>query len=273
LAWAVCLASGKGSLFLDEVTNVHRPDTQSAMLKVVCEKIVGYTRLGDDTLVIAAGNREEHSKLATALSEPMRAGKVTIVDMKVPSLDSWIDYMNRTYGDWDRRVALFLKKFPELFIENRWVEGYGALRSPRGWTKVALQSHKLSREEFVEVVARGLVGRDAAVQFCSFLRTKLPDMEKLEENAKAWDLLSEDVKYFVVMELSNLGVDALKKYPNMMEYLAMNDREFLNLLVMLKTDDEKKKFVMASRKALPKVFQALLKSAIIISKVKVGELA
>jgi len=273
LAWAVCLASGKGSLFLDEVTNVHRPDTQSAMLKVVCEKIVGYTRLGDDTLVIAAGNREEHSKLATALSEPMRAGKVTIVDMKVPSLDSWIDYMNRTYGDWDRRVALFLKKFPELFIENRWVEGYGALRSPRGWTKVALQSHKLSREEFVEVVARGLVGRDAAVQFCSFLRTKLPEMDKLEENAKAWDLLSEDVKYFVVMELSNLGVDALKKYPNVMEYLAVNDREFLNLLVMLKTDEEKKKFVMASRKTLPKVFQALLKSAIIISKVKVGELA
>jgi hypothetical protein len=273
LAWAVCLASGKGSLFLDEVTNVHRPDTQSAMLKVVCEKIVGYTRLGDDTLVIAAGNREEHSKLATALSEPMRAGKVTIVDMKLPSLDSWIEYMNMAYGDWDRRVALFLKKFPEFFIEQRWSEGYGALRSPRGWTKVALQSHKLSKDEFVEVIACGLVGREAAIPFCAFLRTKIPDIQKLEENARAWDLLSDDVKYFVIMELTNLGVDALSKYPNILTYMSDNDREYLNLLVMLKTEEEKKKFVMAAGKKLPKLFQALLKSAITISNVKVGELA
>jgi len=272
LAWARCMASGRGSLFLDEVTNVNRPDTQSAMLKVVCEKIVGYTRLGKDTLVIAAGNREEHSRLATVLSEPMRAGKVTIVNIGVPSLESWIDYMN-SVGDWDRRVALFLRKFPEMFIEQRWSEGYGALRSPRGWTKVALQSHKLSKDEFVEAIACGLVGREAAIPFCAFLRTKIPDIQKLEENARAWDLLSDDVKYFVIMELTNLGVDALSKYPNILNYMSDNDREYLNLLVMLKTEEEKKKFVMAAGKKLPKVFQALLKSAIVISKVKVGELA
>jgi hypothetical protein len=272
LAWAKVLATGKGSLFLDEITNVHRPDTQSAMLKVVLEKVVGYTALSEDVLVVAAGNKQEHSQLALPLNEPIRAGKMTIIEMKAPSVQSWVEYMNARYGDaWDRRVAIYLMKFGEHFLETKWSEGYSALRSPRGWTKLSLLSHKLSREDYVLAVARGLVGQEAAVHFCSFIRIKVPELEKLESNPKAWDVLPEDIKYFVVLELANRKLDAIKQCPRLLDYLAEHDREMLNLLVMLLPEQERKQFVMATRRPLPAVFQALLKTALVISKVRAGE--
>jgi DNA polymerase III delta prime subunit len=273
LAWVKALASGKGSLFLDEITNVHRPDTQSAMLRVVLERMVGYTALHEDVLVIAAGNKQEHSSLALPLNEPMRAGKVTIIDVKAPSVSSWIEYMDRKYGEkWDRRVAVYLMKFSEHFLEARWSEGYNALRSPRGWTKLSLLSHKLSKEEFVHAVARGLVGEEAAIHFCAFLRIKPPELEKLEADPRAWNTLSDDTKYFAVLEIANRKLNAIKECPKLLTYLAERDREMLNLLMVLLPEKERTQFVMALRKQLPQVFQALLRSAIVVSKLKAGDL-
>jgi hypothetical protein len=104
------------------------------------------------------------------------------------------------------------------------------------------------------------------------LRIKPPELEKLEADPKAWNTLSDDTKYFAVLEIANRKLNAIKECPKLLTYLAERDREMLNLLMVLLPEKERTQFVMALRKQLPHVFQALLRSAIVVSKLKAGDL-
>jgi len=69
-AWVPYLQEYPGILFIDEVTNIRRPDLMSVMLKIVGEHKVGYSYLHPAVMIVLAGNRPEQSFLATGLPEP-----------------------------------------------------------------------------------------------------------------------------------------------------------------------------------------------------------
>lgn len=97
-AWVPYLQEYPGMLFIDEVTNIRRPDLMSVMLKMVGEHKVGYAYLNNDVMIILAGNRPEQSFLATGLPEPLRS-RVEIIDFEPPLPHEWMAYVQKQYGD------------------------------------------------------------------------------------------------------------------------------------------------------------------------------
>jgi hypothetical protein len=59
LMWARCLSRSAGVLFLDELTNLQRPDVISACYKLLYDRKAGFTAFHEDVLVVAAGNTPE----------------------------------------------------------------------------------------------------------------------------------------------------------------------------------------------------------------------
>jgi len=257
LGWAVALAKSSGILFLDEITNVQRMDVQSVMLKLLLEKLVGFTKMRDDVRVIAAGNRPEHSSLAVdSFPEPVRSGRVILLDVDVPQLEEWVDYMDREVGDWDKRIFLFLKRFPQFFYDaTEKTDGYDVRATPRSWTKLAKISHKIDAEKIGDL-AIGLLGANVAPLLRSFLETKIPKLTELR--IEDWDRLTIEQKYFVALELASEPDELLGKNKRFMEVMARNDREMLILTFLLLEKDQRAKIAMRSRTASKEVFNALI---------------
>lgn len=270
LGWAIALTKCSGCLFLDEITNVQRLDVQSVMLKILLEKMVGFLRLHRDVVIIGAGNLPEHSELAMeSFPEPVRRGRVIMLRNRVPTLNEWINYMDWKVKDYDKRVVLFLSKFPERFYDNRETQhGYEIRASPRSWTKLASISHKLPAD-VLEMVANGLIGEQAAL-FLSFLQTKVPSLSELQSNVFEWKDLSSDQKYFVTLEWSNCDVDVLmEKYLDILNMLALVDHEFLVLGFSLMDREKRKAFALKTRVKAPTVFQVLLNAAKIVEQMRI----
>jgi MoxR-like ATPase len=59
LLWAVIHSTTPGILFLDELTWVQREDVWAIVPQLVLDKLAGHTKLSEDTLVVAAGNKPE----------------------------------------------------------------------------------------------------------------------------------------------------------------------------------------------------------------------
>jgi len=118
LKWAVVLSKASGILFLDELNMVQRPDVEAITFKILNDRKVGFVKLSDDVMVVSAGNRPEQNPLARPLACPVM-GRLLKIDVRTPSIDEWIKWMNWKYGeDWDRTVAVFLKRFPAFFISS-----------------------------------------------------------------------------------------------------------------------------------------------------------
>jgi MoxR-like ATPase len=238
LKWGRVLQRCAGILFLDEITNVQRLDVQAAMYKLLLDRKVGFVPLNKDVLVIAAGNRPEDSSIAVQLPAPA-INRVKRIKCKAPTLDEWINYMNMTYNDWDRRVAGFLKRFSQYFIQTPDPETLEQFATPRKWTKLALISHKLTENE-LEVVADAEVGPEAAAHFMAFVKIKIPEISEILKNPRIFAELEEEQKYFAVVQMSSDLYHRLSKkqnivpaYRRMLLHLNDNDHEMLTLLIML----------------------------------------
>ena len=242
LLWARVLNKCAGILFLDELTNVQRPDVLSISYKLLLDRKAGFVPFHKDVLVIAAGNTPEHSAIANQLPAPS-INRVRVFYVKPPRLEDWKDYMDRTYGDqWDKRVYAFLTKYTKFFLmQPQDVETLRQFATPRTWTMLATISKELSTDE-LEYVAIATVGEEAGAHFTAFCRIKVPDLEQIIMNPSLFSSLDEDAKYFVSVELSNKLTELIrkkdfktfdKKYYNLMNYLLNNDKEFLVLSVFM----------------------------------------
>jgi len=112
LLWARCLSKTAGLLLLDELTNIQRPDVITVSYKLVFDREAGFTKFHEDVMIVACGNRPEHSSVATMLPTPLLS-RMLIIDISPPSVDEWADWMYENYGyeKWDRRTYIFLKRF------------------------------------------------------------------------------------------------------------------------------------------------------------------
>lgn len=268
--WATVLSKCSGMLFLDEITNVQRPDTMSATLKLLLEKIAGFTKLREDVLVIAAGNTAEQSSLANELPEPVMRGRVMKVNVGIPSVDSWVDYMVSRFGDdWDERVAGYLHLFPDHFYLMKATNGdYVVKTSPRNWTKLSRISHKLE-DKALEISSIGLLG-EVSETFLAFCKTNVPSLAELESNPFLWNEMKVDSRYFIALKLSQLSPDDFYKYGNIISTMMERDREMLNLLFRLMEKSRRQKIVFSARKNNPELFDTLLESAMLTQAIKAG---
>jgi len=241
LLWARVLNKCAGILFLDELTNVQRPDVISCAYKLLLDRKAGFVPFHKDVLVIAAGNSPEHSSVANMLPAPV-INRVRIFNVKQPRLDDWKEYMDRSYGDnWDKRVYAFLSKYTNFFMmQPKDVETLIQFATPRTWTALATVSSQLEDSE-LEHVAIATVGEEAGSHFAAFCKVSVPDLETLIKDPSIFDTLVDEARYFVAVQLSNKITEIIrnndKKYFNKMHNLLMHlyntNREIMVLSIFM----------------------------------------
>ena len=203
LTWATVLSRvGHGLLFLDEITNVQRPDIISAAYKIVLERKAGFTKLSDGVRIVAAGNRPEESSVARMLPTPLTS-RFHIVEVEPPKVEEWAEWMDKHYSDWDKRILAYLTKFREDFIavpsEPETLENYP---TPRTWTSLAVEIAR-TPEKFMREKICGYVGKAVGGKLLAFLNSKVPDVEELLARPELFRELPLDSQYLSIVLLGN----------------------------------------------------------------------
>lgn len=265
LALAQLLGRCAGVLFLDEFLNESRPNMQAQAYRIVRDYKIGDVALNGYTLVVAASNSSEHSSISNSIPKPLR-DRFDFVEVEVPSLGAWTEWMDRTYGAgrWDRNVLAYLHWRPSDFLANvaDTVEdnGYEPPATPRGWTYVALALAKVKAEQEMRAsIARGKLGR-VGESLMAFLSNKVPSFEELVKNPQVMSGFNVEQKYLAAMtvaEAINGTAENIQRSKGFMESVSEgDDREFISaLFAFLKK--ERRYEVFAAVKGNQTVLKAL----------------
>jgi len=185
LLWAYVLSQVPGILFLDEFTNIQRPDVQSIAFKIVYDRMAGFLKFRKDVLIIAAGNSPEYSSLASAQPAPL-INRLLILEIMTPTVDDWYKWMNETYGDkWEKAVYVYLKAYQDDFIsipEDE--ESLENFPTPRSWTGLALTLKIISIKDktMLREIIKGYLGKAVGNKFYEFYTAGLAMAKDILEN-------------------------------------------------------------------------------------------
>jgi hypothetical protein len=232
-------------------------------------------------MLVAAGNTDKDISLAEPLPDPILRGRVMRFYIRPPTVDEWIQFMNEEYGDkWDNRVAVFLKRWPDLlWVQYQDDAGYDPRASPRNWTKLAVLLYCMNNSADGEKVDKlrntmrkifgdvrtddtvlidSLISGNEAQLFKDFIATQVPSLDELKVNVNIWKQLSLEAKYLITSMLSQKSLDELsEKYIDILYVMSEVDREFIELLKNLLPREKRTQFVTRMARRHPRVFKAL----------------
>ena len=216
-----------GILFLDELSTAP-PSVQSALLRVVFERRVGFHRLPDRVRIVAAANPPDLTVGGWELSPPLRNRFVHLdwsvaTDLFVHSLTNGWERGSipttdaaahaRALADWRVRIAGYLRLSPGSLHADPETNEYG-FASPRSWDYTAtllatadLLGHSLGDNDGVAFsLAKGCLGQDIALTFTEYVRNlRLPDPEVVLRGEATVDIreLNDSEIYVLFASLNN----------------------------------------------------------------------
>lgn len=191
-SWAIILHYLPGILFLDELSNVNRPDVMSVAYKLLLDRAAGFVDFNRGVMVVAAGNLPEHAPgLAQSLPPPV-LNRSSVVTVDAPSLDEWYKWMAKVVGgshpdeevardhmDTLNLVYAFLSSFPEYFMSFKYDPRTNEnFPTPRSWshfvftTPASLIRSLVASGNYGALLAlvSSFVGQAAANEFVPILR-------------------------------------------------------------------------------------------------------
>ncbi len=204
---------GAGILFLDELTTAP-PAVQSALLRVVLERKVGFYPLPSKVRIVAAANPPDLMTGGWDLSPPLR-NRFVHLDWELTT-DFYLDALQNGYkipalptipvehhkivaAAWQLRVGAFLKQAPQ-FLTSPPDNDEHAFASPRSWDfaialmascdilGLAPQKGSFSTGVF-NALLKGCVGEGTAIAFAEFLfNMNLPDADKVLDGLEQVDI-------------------------------------------------------------------------------------
>lgn len=201
--WATLLAVTGGILFLDELTNVHRPDVLAAAYKLIQDRAAGFTAFSSGVQVVAAANRPEDSTLANPLPAPL-VNRVYCLEVEPPSLAEWAAWMAVRHPGYERKVLAYLYRFPDDFCrvpaEGETLEGYP---TPRSFTSLARDlpaaaDARLDREA-LRAICIGALGSQVGEKFFAFWQHPVPSYEELLVEPALFGQLGVDEQYMATV--------------------------------------------------------------------------
>jgi MoxR-like ATPase len=239
----------RGLLFIDELTNVKDAKQMTMYFSILQEKEAGMQlRLSRGVKIIVAANPPEWSRVAEPLPQPIRGGRVTMVEVLPPTVDEWAQYMERTYGDeWDRAVYAYLKAHPEDFLKQP-EDDWSAFPTPRSWTRLARALYELRRSgapwSVIAAVVKGSVGPEVAPRFLALYKRGedlSKHLERLKREPESFLQLDHEMKYLVIIALlQRPAEEVLEEFGGFLEWLLkLGNREWLALIVTNPLDPEK----------------------------------
>lgn len=215
--WALILHYLPGILFLDELSNVNRPDVMSVAYKLLLDRAAGFVDFNSGVMVVAAGNLPKHAPgLAQRLPPPV-VNRSSVVLVEAPSVDEWYKWMVESlkkaftlaredgtvvaneqalneHLDTLNIVYAFLSNFPEHFLSIKYdPHANENFPTPRSWshfvftTPSSLIKYLVSRGKYNALLAivSSYVGNETAEEFLPILKEgTMIDVDKIIENPK-----------------------------------------------------------------------------------------
>jgi len=243
-----------GVLFIDEITNVQRDDQISMYYSLILEKEAGFQlKLSRNIKIVLAGNTPEWSTIVRELPAPL-VNRMKIYEVLPPTVDEWIQYMQRTYGDeWEKACAVYLKLFPsELLVPPK--QAFEAFPTPRSWTLTCIDIYELKKrgedEDVIEATAVGGLGQEVGLKLSRIFKINI-DIEKtlieLETDPELFDQFDPDrkldVQILILSTLASQNAERLARFKKLFEYLYQKHRELLTVLIMIMNKSSKAKLL------------------------------
>lgn len=219
-AWAHRLVqAGKGVLFLDEISTAP-PAVQSALLRVVLERVVGDLTLPSSISVVASANPPEQAAGGWDLSAPL-ANRFCHLYWSMDTLE-WVEGMIHGWSlknlahlpeGWENLIpskqvliASFIRHRPHLLLQIPTNESQAgkAWPSPRSWATAArLLAAADSVGADYDVVASllgGCLGEGACLEFLAWSKElDLPDPEEILANPGQLQLPQRGDQSFAIL--------------------------------------------------------------------------
>lgn len=240
-----------GVLFIDEITNVQRDDQLSMLYSLILEKEASWIlKLSRNIKIVLAGNPQEWSEITRPLPKPLR-NRAVIVNVDPPTVDEWIEYMEKKYGEgWDRIVAAYLKFYPSDFLKPpAESDDFSAFPSPRSWTRLATLLAEHGRDgDFVKEIVYGTLGSEVGARFLALIRTNMDinkTIEELNKNPDAFSGLKINERILVIASIAQRPLTEIANLAKILQYFAEKDREMLIILMLMM--DKKKRLEFISK--------------------------
>jgi hypothetical protein len=255
--WAALLSVAPGILFLDELTNVHRPDVLAAAYKLLQDRTAGFTAFCSGVQVIAAGNSPRHSVIANMLPTPL-LNRVYCLEVQAPQLDQWACWMSFHHPGSEEKVLAYLYRFPgDLCRIPDEDEALGGYPTPRSYTFLARDLSAAVGAglgaESIKSLCIAALGAEVGEKFFAFWRHPVPTFTELKGSPKVFDGLNMDEKYIAVvamgqgiaaeisatafrsldagvLEARGLLQETVADCVRLLEAVAVQSREYLGLL-------------------------------------------
>lgn len=267
--WVVFLSEVPGILFLDELTNVQRPDVLAAAYKLIQDRAAGFTAFGPQVQVVAAGNRPEESSIANLLPAPL-LNRVYRFGVRPPTVREWLRWMGVHYPRCDEKVFAYVSRFPDDFCrvpeEGETLEGFP---TPRSYTFLARDLAAAAEAGLDSAALRILciaaLGPEVGEKLFAFRQSSVPTYEELLREPALFERLDIDGRYIAMVIIGQglaeasgeiaRGCQAQVEIPlaraavrpavaaavGLLEAVAVQSREYLTLLW----------FTLANRLAAP----------------------
>jgi hypothetical protein len=252
----------EGVLFIDELSNVQRDDQLAMLYSLLQEKEASWIfKMSPNVKIIAAGNPADWSELARELPKPLR-NRLIIVPVEPPSLEEWLDYMNRNYGDnWDRFVYAYLKMFPQDFITPP--SDDDNFPSPRSWTNLSLKLHKYNDDSLAESFAVGCLGKEVGTRFIAAYMVKISqeDINNVLKNPQVFSRMEQNKQLMLLYSISQqINQNNYNQFLPFLNWLGENSREFLVLVIKLVTDKKLQiKLVLSMKEKMKEILSDIMK--------------
>ena len=224
--WLSVLArSGqRGMLFVDEITNPASDDVKAVLMQLLGSRRIGFVKLSPGIWIVAAGNRPEHSVLASELAAPV-VNRLRIIEFEAPNVSEWVEFMTSHYdlSDRSRPVFAFLTAKPDFLVTETVSESsLEPYPTPRAWTGFILDLESgLANYDDVDQY----VGSEAGAAFRSFMSYRIDVGRALS-----------DIDYFKSLEFDQqlyvIGMAKADKLADWITSVGIKDGEVMELAVV-----------------------------------------
>jgi len=230
--------SGKGILFLDELTSAPQM-TQAACYQLVLDRKLGDYELPEGWVVIAAGNPASERGVHFAMPRPLR-NRFVHLDLE-PDFEDWCRWA--VIAGIRPEILAFLRFKPALLHDPNVTSDANAWPTPRAWEMASQVLNGFARRQgngligSSEIEARlleGTVGSAATTELVAFLRLfrQLPSIDEILLTPETAPLPNEpSARIAIATALGRVltdhsvgkGMKYLERMPVEMLVLAMRD--------------------------------------------------
>jgi MoxR-like ATPase len=205
-----------GLIFIDELTNVVKPELQSLAYKLVLDRKVGGLDIAPQVRIVGAGNTPDYSSIAALLPAPL-ASRFAIYYVSPPKVAEWINYIRERRGQLHPAIAGFLSKAAEHFLRTPdEPETLHNFPNPRSWDMLNSALLSIERGEGggmlgpddLRAVAQAYIGPQVAPEFVAFmlLGKYLPEYEEVAEDPGVIFRRARQAAQETGSDLNRLGV-------------------------------------------------------------------